>query len=135
MTALRIGELSVRTGVHIETIRFYERIGLTPPPPRTASGHRRYEADHLKRFKFIRRSRELGFTLEEIRTLLSLVDDGDATCDQVRRMTLHHAEEINGKLTDLRRMRNVLLSMAAECDGGAVPDCPILEALFESEDR
>jgi MerR family mercuric resistance operon transcriptional regulator len=132
---LRIGELSKRTGVHIETIRYYERIGLTPEPSRTANGYRQYEDDDLKRLNFIRRSRELGFTLEEIRGLLGLVDGGDVTCEQVRSITLRHAEDIRGKLADLERMRGALLSMAAECEGGDVPECPILETLFEDQDR
>ena len=127
----RIGELSKQTGVHIETIRYYERIGLMPKPLRTANGYRQYEGAHLKRLNFIRRSRELGFTIEQIRGLLELVDGSDALCDQVRTITLEHAEDIGGKLEDLNRMRDVLLAMAAECDGGDVPECPILEALFD----
>lgn len=132
---IRIGELSKHTGVHIETIRYYERIGLTPEPSRAANGYRQYDDDHLKILNFIRRSRELGFTLEEIRGLLRLVDGGDATCDQVRTITLQHATDIGGKLADLNRMRKALLAMAAECEGGEVPECPILETLFAGDGR
>ncbi len=131
----RTGQLSRRTGVHIETIRYYERIGLTPAPPRAANGYRQYDDAHLKRLHFIRRSRELGFSLAEIRGLLSLVDGGGVTCEQVRTITLQHAEDISGKLADLERMRNALLSMAAECEGGDVPECPILETLFQGGER
>lgn len=131
----RTGQLSRRTGVHIETIRYYERIGLTPAPSRAANGYRQYDDDHLKRLNFIRRSRELGFTLKEIRGLLGLVDGGDVSCDQIRTITLQHAEDISGKLADLERMRDALLSMAAECEGGDVPDCPILETLYQDDSR
>ena len=128
---LRIGELSKLTGVHIETIRYYERIGLAPEPARSANGYRRYDDASVKRLNFVRRGRELGFTLADIRGLLRLVDGGDATCDQVRTITLQHVEDIAGKLADLGRMRTVLLAMADECKGGDIPDCPILDTLFE----
>ncbi|HEX9808792.1 MAG TPA: helix-turn-helix domain-containing protein [Alphaproteobacteria bacterium] len=124
-----IGTLSTRTGVNIETIRYYERIGLMPAPPRTEGGQRVYDAGHLKRLAFIRRSRELGFSLDDIRALLRLVDGGDYTCGEVHQMTLAHISDIRRKIADLRRMERVLKEMAAKCEGGDVPDCPILEAL------
>ena len=124
-----IGVLSARTGVNIETIRYYERIGVMPEPPRSEGGQRVYDTGHLERLAFIRRSRELGFSLDEIRALLSLVDGGDYTCGEVHDMTLTHIADIRRKIADLRRMERVLNDMAAKCDGGDVPECPILEAL------
>ena len=82
-----IGSLSRRTGVHIETVRYYEREGLLPEPPRTPGGHRVYDEVHVRRLNFIRRGRELGFTLGEIRQLLALVDENDFTCDEIKEIT------------------------------------------------
>ena len=124
-----IGALSKTTGVNIETIRYYERIGMVPAPPRTAGGHRLYGADHLRRLAFIRRSRELGFSLQEVRGLLGLVDGREVTCDRVRAVTLNHLGDVRRRIADLRKMERVLRAMAQTCDGGAVPDCPIIETL------
>lgn len=125
------GALAARTGCNIETIRYYERVGLLPPPPRSAGGHRLYGPDLVKRLNFVRRSRDLGFTLEEIRGLLGLVDGGTYTCAQVERLARDHVSEIRRKIADLRRLQKVLETMAAQCSGGAVPDCPIVDALFD----
>ena len=104
------------------------RSGL-PEPPRPEGGHRSYDDDHLARLTFIRRSRGLGFTLQEVRDLLRLVDGGDYTCDEVKAFTLDHVAEIGRKIEDLRRLERVLKDMAAQCDRGSVPECPIVEAL------
>lgn len=125
-----IGALSQATGVNIETIRYYERIGILPAPPRSRGGHRVYGLDHMKRLAFVRRSRELGFSLQEVRGLLDLVDGGEVTCDQVKAVTLGHLDEVRRRIADLRRMERVLRDMAATCAGGAVPECPIVDALF-----
>ena len=130
MKPFTIGALSKGTGCNIETIRYYERIGLLPEPPRSPGGHRLYGEDHLRRLTFIRRSRELGFTLDEVRGLLRLVDGGEYTCAEVKALTLDHVAEVRRKLADLRRMKRVLEEMAAECEGGEVPECPIIDALF-----
>ncbi len=135
MTGITIGNLSKQTGCNIETIRYYERIGIMPAPPRTTGGHRVYGQDHVKRLTFIRRGRELGFKLEEVRGLLRLVDGDDYTCGEVKLLTLDHAREVRGKIADLRKMERVLTKMAAECEGGEVPDCPIIEALFQARPR
>ena len=124
------GEVSKRAGCHIETVRYYERIGLLPPPPRSKGGHRIYSRDHLKRLNFICRSRELGFTLKQVRDLLRLVDGGSYTCAEVKALTLDHVVEVRRKVADLRRMARVLKEMAARCEGGTVPDCPIIDALY-----
>ncbi len=130
MTPFTIGSLSKGTGCKIETIRYYERIGLLPKPPRSQGGHRLYEEEHLKRLTFIRRSRELGFTLHEVRGLLRLVDGGEYSCAEVKALTLDHVAELRRKLADLRKVKRVLEEMAAECDGGEVPECPIIDALY-----
>ena len=99
--------------MNIETIRFYERVGLMPVPPRGPGGHRLYDEKLLKRLTFIRRGRELGFTLEELRGLLRLVDGGDYSCGEVKALTLDHLDEIQRKVADLRNMARVLKEMAA----------------------
>ncbi len=130
MQRLTRGEVSKRIGCNIETVRYYERIGLLPPPPRSKGGHRIYHRDHLKRLNFICRSRELGFTLKQVRDLLRLVDGGSYTCAEVKALTLDHVVEVRRKVADLRRMARVLKEMAAQCEGGTVPDCPIIDALY-----
>ena len=126
-----IGGLSKQTECNIETIRYYERIGILPEPPRTSGGHRIYDDDHLKRLTFVRRSRELGFTLEEIRQLLGLVDGGDYTCAEVKVITVEHLDDVRQKIKDLRRLERILKEMASQCEDGTVPDCPIIDALFQ----
>lgn len=131
MTML-IGALSKRTGCNIETIRFYERIGIMLKPGRTQGGHRVYTQDHLKRLTFVRRSRELGFTLDQVRNLLSLVDGDDYTCDEVKAMTVEHADEVRQKIADLTKLKRVLDDMVSQCDRGDIPDCPVIDALFQT---
>ena len=99
------GALAARTGCNIETIRYYEKIGLLPPPPRSAGGHRLYGRDLVKRLNFVRRSRDLGFTLEEIRELLRLVDGGTYTCGEVEQLARDHVRDIRHKIADLRRLQ------------------------------
>lgn len=130
MTVLTIGQVAARSGVNIETIRYYERIGIVPEPPRSEGGQRRYDDPDLRRLAFVRRCRELGFPLDEVRALLALVDGGDYSCDDVRRMTLHQLDAVRHRIADLRVMETTLDRMAARCDGGEVPDCPIIETLF-----
>ncbi|HLJ62934.1 MAG TPA: helix-turn-helix domain-containing protein [Stellaceae bacterium] len=127
------GALAVRSGCNIETIRYYEHIGILPPPPRSRGGHRLYGPDLIKRLNFVRRSRELGFTLEEIRQLLRLVDGSNYTCAQIETLVHAHARDVREKIADLMKLKSVLEAMAAQCVGGAVPDCPIIDALFDAE--
>jgi MerR family mercuric resistance operon transcriptional regulator len=127
---ITIGEMSRRTGVNIETVRYYERVGVMPKPRRTEGGHRAYDGDQLKRLHFVRRSRELGFSLDEVRAMLRLVDDGALTCGEIHAMTVDHLADIKRKIADLRRLEKALASMAAECSRGDIPDCPIIETLF-----
>lgn len=127
-----IGELSNRTGVKIETIRYYERIGVMPEPGRTAGGNRQYDHEQLKRLFFIRRCRGLGFSLDEIRALLKIVDEHDFTCSDVHEMTITHLVNVKKKLADLRRLERDLKKMASECSAGDMPNCPIIDTLFEA---
>src|SRR5215813_585119 len=101
--ALSIGELSLRSGVNIETIRYYERIKMLPAPPRTSSGRRVYGPTEIRSLTFIRRSRELGFTLDEVRALLALsADDSKDTCGEMRQVAARHLADIRAKIVDLR---------------------------------
>ncbi len=128
-----IGALSRQTGCNIETIRYYERIGILSKPPRTEGGHRLYGKEHVKRLVFVRRSRELGFSLEEIRALLKLVDGRRYTCEEVKAVTDRHLEDVGKKISDLRRLQKTLKDISSQCRGGFVPHCPIIDALFEDK--
>ena len=125
-----IGELSRRTGVNIETIRYYERIQLLPPPPRSAGGRRVYGPFESRTLTFIRRARELGFTLGEIRALLALsAGAGRQTCRNVRKIAARHLAKIRTKIADLRAMERVLAEAVALCDTGQLPGCPVIDTL------
>jgi len=130
--SLPIGELSNRTGVNIETIRFYEKQGILPIPARSESDRRIYDHVDVKRLNFVHRCRGLGFSLREITSLLSLVDDGSYTCKQIHDLTLVHAQEVSGKLADLQNMENILNGMIEHCSKGDIPECPIIDNLFNS---
>jgi MerR family transcriptional regulator, mercuric resistance operon regulatory protein len=124
-----IGELSRLSGVNIETIRYYERIKIIPAPPRTQSGRRVYSGTDLRVLAFIRRSRELGFSLEEIRALLRLGGPEKASCREVREIAAHHLDDIRAKIADLRRLERLLAKTIAQCSGSKMPDCPIIDIL------
>ena len=130
-TEFSIGALSSDSGVNIETIRYYEKIGVMPKPARSKGGYRLYAADHIKRLTFIRRGRELGFSLDELRDLLRLVDGHKHTCAEVRTLTLEHVCDIRRKIADLKRLERVMTAIAAQCSGKRTPDCPIIDALFQ----
>ena len=126
---LSIGEVSRLTHVNIETVRYYERIGIMPAPPRTESGRRVYAEDHLKRLMFVRRSRELGFSLDEVRALLGLVGGHALTCAEVRNMASGHIAHIQNRVKDLKKLERVLTDLVDRCHGKKVPECPLLDAL------
>ncbi len=128
---LTIGALSARSGVNIETIRYYEKIGVMPSPARSASGYRIYGPEHVRRLHFVRRGRELGFGLDELRGLLRLVDGHTYTCEEVHALTVEHLTDIRQKIADLRRLERVMSHMAAQCTRDQVPECPVIDALFE----
>ena len=126
---LSIGELSRLTGVNIETIRYYEKIKMLPSPPRTEGGHRVYGSTQTRTLAFIRRARELGFTLEEIRALLDLAGPGKASCAEVRDIATHHLKDIRAKIKDLVKLERLLARTIAQCSGRNVPECPVLDVL------
>ncbi len=130
---MQIGELSKRTGVKVDTIRYYEKSGILPKPPRTAGGYRVYREDDLNRLNFIVRCRQLGFSMRDIGNLLELVDEHDYTCADVRDLTLGHAAIVESKIADLQRLGATLRSIAAKCTGSKVPECPIIDALLDPD--
>jgi MerR family mercuric resistance operon transcriptional regulator len=127
--AIPIGELSRLTGVNIETIRYYEKIELLPTPPRTEGGRRIYGPTETRVLAFIRRGRELGFRLDDIRALLALGAPGKASCVDVREIAAHHLDDIRSKIGDLRKLERLLAKTIAQCSGSRVPDCPVLDIL------
>jgi len=126
---LKRAELASRSGCNIETIRYYEKTGMLPNPPRSPAGYRLYGDHHVARLRFILRARELGFSLEDIRGLLDLVDGGTQTCAEVKARTERHLADIRTRISDLKRIERVLARTARQCSGPAVPECPVLEAL------
>jgi MerR family transcriptional regulator, mercuric resistance operon regulatory protein len=126
---LAIGTLSRLSGVNIETIRYYERVKMLTPPPRTAGGRRIYGANDLRILVFIRRARELGFSLDEIRALLRLGGPAKASCREVREVAAHHLEDIRRKLSDLKKLERLLARTLARCSGRIAPECPVLDIL------
>ncbi len=124
------GRLAKRFGCHLETLRYYEKIGLLPPPTRTEGGHRLYKIEDQRRLRFILRGRELGFSIDELRGLLSLVDSNDYTCGEIFDLTIDHLGSIRRKITDLKRLERTLARISNQCSGGAVPECPVIEALW-----
>ncbi len=128
--ALRRVDLARATGCNLETIRYYENIGIMPDPPRTAKGYRSYDATHLARLGFIMRARELGFTLDEIRSLLALVDRQERSCAEVQALARDHLSTISAKIADLQRIHAVLSDTVAQCSGKDVPECPVIDALM-----
>jgi len=124
------GEVALRFGCNLETVRYYEKIGLLPPPARSQGGHRRYSLDDQRRLRFILRGRQLGFSIEELRSLLSLADSRAYTCGEVHALTVDHLESVRRKIADLKRLERTLSRISSECSGGAVPDCPVIDALW-----
>lgn len=131
--AIRIGALSRRSGVHIETIRYYERIGLIGEATRSAGGQRLYGPQHLERLRFVRRARELGFSIGAIRELIGLVEGG-GSCEAFRDAALRHAADVRTKIDDLCRIETVLTEAASRCEGASAPRCPVVEALGAAAD-
>lgn len=126
---MKIGELANATATKVETVRYYEKIGLLPPPARTSANYRTYGTDHLARLSFIRRARDLGFTLEAVRELLTLSDDKDQSCDAIDGIARIHLTEIDRKVADLIALRGELDRVIRSCRHGMVADCKIIEKL------
>ena len=132
MNGLTIGKLAKQAGLGIETVRFYERQGLIDPPPRTDSNYRIYPEEEVNRLKFIKRAKDLGFTLKEIKELLFIQHDPHATKADIKKRTVEKIEDIKNKVRDLTRIQEALEHLAGSCDGhGPLSECPILEALTE----
>ena len=129
MTGNGIGAASARSGCTIETIRYYERIGLVPKPPRNASRYRVYSPADVQRLAFVRRARDLGFTLDEIRDLLRLAAGGPDPCAAVRDVAAGHLAEIRAKIADLRNMERLLAKAVRQCERGEQAGCPVIDAL------
>ena len=126
---LMIGQLARRTGTKVETIRFYEKNGLLPAPSRTDGNYRAYEPGHLSRLSFIRRARELGFSLDRIREFLKLADDRSQSCAAVDAIAREHRKEVERKIEDLTALKSELDRMIDQCGCGLVADCRIIESL------
>lgn len=126
---MKIGELATATGTKVETVRYYEKIGLLTPPARTAANYRAYGSEHLARLSFVRRARDLGFTLEAVRELLTLSDDKAQSCEAVDGIARVHLTEIESKVVDLTALRNELDRVIGSCRHGTVADCKIIETL------
>lgn len=129
-----IGEVSVSSGVQIETIRYYERIGLMPRPARTANQRRRYDGKAVDQLVFIRRARELGFSISEIRTLIGL-SSVKRSCADVHALTVGHLDDVRRKIADLRKIERTLKQTAERCARGSSSECPIIDALSHSRNR
>jgi Cu(I)-responsive transcriptional regulator len=135
MEGLKVGEVAKQAGVNLQTIHYYERRGLLPKPPRTASNYRAYPADAVLLVRFIKRAQELGFTLKEIKELMSLRDGGGRRRGEVRALAEAKMRDIDHKLARLQAMRNALFRLVESCACGRRPTCPILEALNDPEDE
>ncbi len=129
-TPITRGALARRSGCHIETVRYYEKIGLLPAPMRSDGGHRLYRAIDQRRLRFILRGRELGFSIAELRSLMSMADSDNYTCGEIHGITTDHLRGIRAKINDLKRLERTLSGIAEDCKGGDVPDCPVIDALW-----
>jgi len=128
---IAIGELSRRTGCNIETIRYYERIGVLPTPRRRGR-YRHYGADDVGRLNFVRRARELGFTLQEVRALLGLATGGMQSCSRVRDLAASNLLDVRARIADLKRMERALAHAVRACDRENRASCPIIDTLSRS---
>lgn len=126
---MRIGELGRATHTRAETIRYYERIGLLPPPARTGGNYRHYTGTHLQRLNFIRHARGLGFEIAEIRSLLDLADEPERDCGDVDRIASRHLQTVEDKIERLTLLRDELARIVGACRGGQIASCRVLEAL------
>lgn len=127
-----IGQLAKQADCKVETVHYYEKTGLMPEPPRTEGGHRSYALSHVKRLNFIRRSRELGFSIQQIKELLKFIDEPNHYCGEVKALAMLHAREVQQKIDDLERLKSALNKMVSQCKGSqySIDDCPIIDALY-----
>ena len=135
MTMLTRGKLAAQIGCNIETIRYYEKVGIIPEPERTPVGYRVYDEEHVKRLQFILRAKELGFSPERIRELLNLSDEATHTRAEVKSLTEQHIQEVSRKIRDLTKLKKRLNAISSHCDGSdkSAKSCPILISLFQGD--
>ncbi len=126
---LTIGDLARATATKVETVRYYERIGLLPAPARTSGNYRAYGPDHLNRLSFVRRARDLGFSIEQVRELLGLADDRERSCEAVDAIVREHLAAVARKIADLAALRRELDGLVSRCRCGTIAECRIIEAL------
>jgi len=133
MGRIAIGQLAKNTGTNVETIRYYERVGLLATPARSSGGYRLYRTEHLKRLNFVRRARALGFSIDEVRKLLRLADEHERPCAEARVVADAHLKDVRAKIADLRRMERVLKATVARCAVGQGTHCPVIDALYQDD--
>lgn len=134
MARLTRGELARQTGVNAETIRYFERVGILSEPPRTQGGHRIYDESHVRTLGFIRRARNLGFTPDEVRTIVELGGPDRAPCGDVREIAAHHLEQVRSKIADLMEIERLLAATIDRCSGKPEPECAVMD-MIESSSR
>lgn len=130
---LTIGHLAKETGTKVETIRFYEKIGVLPQPERTGGNYRAYDRSHLNRLSFIRRARELGFSLDQVRALLALADDHSQSCAAIDAIANEHRRDVERKICDLQALKAELDNLIDQCGCGTVAECRIIESLSPAD--
>lgn len=123
------GELARRTGVNLETIRYFERTGIIPEPPRTEGGHRVYDETHVRTLGFVRRAKSLGFTPDEVRTIIELGGPEKAPCAEVREIAAHHLQQVRSKIADLVEIERLLAETIDHCSGRPEPECAVIEMI------
>lgn len=126
---MKTGELARLVGVKVETVLFYEKVGLLPHPSRSQSNYREYGQSHVARLSFVRRARDLGFDLKSVRQLLTLADDTAQPCEAIDAIASHQLREVERKITGLKALKVELKSIVGQCKSGKVADCKIIEAL------
>jgi Cu(I)-responsive transcriptional regulator len=130
---MKIGEIAARTGLQVETVRYYEREGLVCPPIRTAANYRSYSEEHLKRLTFIRRARDLGFSLSQVRELLDLADDRHKPCGAVDALARAQRAKVSRKIAELTALKRELDRLIGDCKRGRISECLIIDALAPVE--
>ena len=135
MKSMQIGKLAALANVSVDTVRYYERSRLLPPPTRTASGYRSYPTELVHRLRFIRRAKEVGFSLDEIRELLALSDGRESGVAAIKEISQRHLADVEARLAELHRLRDALKKLVDACPGHGSPgECPIINA-FKDEDH
>lgn len=137
VTTCSIGQMAQQANCKVETVHYYEKIKLMPKPPRTEGGHRIYALSHVKRLNFIRRSRELGFSIEQIKELLKLIDEPNHCCGEVKKIAMQHGKKVQQKIDDLQRLKGALNHMISQCKNSdfSIDDCPIIDALYVEQQQ